>query len=66
MRHNPQTIGQPHGSGLGGGGRLGVIAGVTRQELMALESCETYNGARVYIAQSWVRKPHNLTDARPS
>ena len=29
---------------------------------MALESCETYNGARVYIAQSWVRKPHNLTD----
>lgn len=43
-----------------------MIAGVTRQELMALESCETYNGARVYIAQSWVRKPHNLTDTRRS
>ena len=33
---------------------LGVIGGLRAQERMGLQPCETFNGARVLIAQSWV------------
>eukprot|EP01043_Picozoa_sp_COSAG02_P008002 COSAG02_NODE_248_length_27133_cov_45.131723_20_plen_642_part_00 len=33
---------------------LGVIAGMREAERAALERCETFNGARVLVAQSWL------------
>jgi predicted membrane chloride channel (bestrophin family)/CRP-like cAMP-binding protein len=33
---------------------LGVIAGLRKAERVALERCETFNGARVLVAQSWL------------
>jgi predicted membrane chloride channel (bestrophin family) len=33
---------------------LGVIGGLKDNEKRALENCETFNGARVQLAQSWV------------
>lgn len=33
---------------------LSVISGLTREERIALGGCETFNGSRVIVAQSWV------------
>lgn len=33
---------------------LSVISGLTKEERIALGGCETFNGARVLVAQSWV------------
>jgi CRP-like cAMP-binding protein len=33
---------------------LSVISGLTKEERIALDGCETFNGSRVIVAQSWV------------
>ena len=35
---------------------LGVISGITKAEREALVHCETFNGARVQLAQTWVTR----------